>query len=97
MVALDIARVLAKPADEQLGTEIAATSTRDLHSTRRPTSMSSPAAAGPDQVLADGVFASCRIRTSVGRHRASGGFEIDEATRKAINSTKSIKTRRSTP
>lgn len=90
-VALDIARMLAKPADEQLSTEIpdnvyhglAANQATDVHVFARR---------GPAQIKFSPMeFRELSHSPSVDVIVHPEGFEIDEASQQAINSTKSTK------
>lgn len=90
-VALDIARVLAKPADEQLGTEIAGNVYQGL-SLNQATDVHVFARRGPAQIKFSPMeFRELSHSPSVDVIVHPEGFEIDEASQKAINSTKSIK------
>lgn len=90
-VALDIARMLAKPADEQLGTEIAGNVYRGL-ALNRATDIHVFARRGPAQIKFSPMeFRELSHSPSVDVIVHPQGFEIDEASQKAINSTKSIK------
>lgn len=90
-VALDIARVLAKPADEQLGTEIAGNVYQGL-ALNKATDVHVFARRGPAQIKFSPMeFRELSHSPSVDVIVHPEGFEIDEASQKAINSTKSIK------
>lgn len=90
-VALDIARVLAKPADEQLGTEIPGNVYRGL-ALNKATDIHVFARRGPAQIKFSPMeFRELSHSPSVDVIVHPEGFEIDEASQKAINSTKSIK------
>ena len=90
-VALDIARMLAKPADEQLGTEIAGNVYRGL-ALNKATDIHVFARRGPAQIKFSPMeFRELSHSPSVDVIVHPEGFEIDEASQKAINSTKSIK------
>lgn len=90
-VALDIARVLSKPADEQLGTEIAGNVYQGL-SLNQATDVHVFARRGPAQIKFSPMeFRELSHSPSVDVIVHPEGFEIDEASHKAINSTKSIK------
>lgn len=90
-VALDIARMLAKPADEQLGTEIpgnvyqglAANQATDIHVFARR---------GPAQIKFSPMeFRELSHSPSVDVVVHPEGFEIDEASQQAINTSKSTR------
>ncbi|MGV0625960.1 FAD-dependent oxidoreductase [Mycolicibacter minnesotensis] len=90
-VALDIARMLAKPADEQLSTEIpgnvyqglAANLATDIHVFARR---------GPAQIKFSPMeFRELSHSPSVDVLVHPEGFEIDEASQRAINTSKSTK------
>lgn len=90
-VALDIARMLAKPADEQLNTEIAGNVYRGL-SLNRATDVHVFARRGPAQIKFSPMeFRELSHSPSVDFVVHPEGFEIDEASQRAINSTKSVK------
>lgn len=90
-VALDVARVLAKPADEQLGTEIAGNVYQGL-ALNKATDIHVFARRGPAQIKFSPMeFRELSHSPSVDVIVHPEGFEIDEASQKAINSTKSIK------
>lgn len=90
-VALDIARMLAKPADEQLGTEIAGNVYQGL-ALNRATDVHVFARRGPAQIKFSPMeFRELSHSPSVDVIVHPEGFEIDEASQKAINSTKSVK------
>jgi ferredoxin/flavodoxin---NADP+ reductase len=90
-VALDIARMLAKPADEQLSTEISANVYRGL-ALNRATDVHVFARRGPAQIKFSPMeFRELSHSPSVDVIVHPEGFEIDEASQRAINSTKSIK------
>lgn len=90
-VALDIARVLAKPADEQLGTEIAGNVYQGL-ALNKATDIHVFARRGPAQIKFSPMeFRELSHSPSVDVIVHPEGFEIDEASQKAINSTKSTK------
>ncbi len=90
-VALDIARMLAKPADEQLGTEIAGNVYQGL-ALNKATDIHVFARRGPAQIKFSPMeFRELSHSPSVDVIVHPEGFEIDEASQKAINSTKSIK------
>ncbi|MDF2584912.1 MAG: pyridine nucleotide-disulfide oxidoreductase [Mycobacterium sp.] len=90
-VALDIARVLAKPADEQLGTEIAGNVYQGL-ALNKATDVHVFARRGPAQIKFSPMeFRELSHSPSVDVIVHPEGFEIDEASQKSINSTKSIK------
>lgn len=90
-VALDIARMLAKPADEQLGTEIAGNVYQGL-AVNKATDIHVFARRGPAQIKFSPMeFRELSHSPSVDVIVHPEGFEIDEASQKAINSTKSIK------
>ncbi|MDX1873132.1 FAD-dependent oxidoreductase [Mycolicibacterium sp. 120266] len=90
-VALDIARMLAKPADEQLTTEIAGNVYQGL-ALNRATDVHVFARRGPAQIKFSPMeFRELSHSPSVDVIVHPEGFEIDEASQKAINSTKSVK------
>lgn len=90
-VALDIARMLAKPAGEQLGTEIAGNVYQGL-ALNQATDVHVFARRGPAQIKFSPMeFRELSHSPSVDVIVHPEGFEIDEASQKAINSTKSIK------
>jgi ferredoxin--NADP+ reductase len=87
-VALDVARMLAKPADEQLTTEIADTVYRGLKA-NQATDVHVFARRGPAQIK----FTPMELRElshspAVDVIVHPEGFEIDEASQRAINSSK---------
>jgi ferredoxin/flavodoxin---NADP+ reductase len=87
-VALDVARMLAKPADEQLTTEIADNVYRGLKA-NQATDVHVFARRGPAQIK----FTPMELRElshspSVDVIVHPDGFEIDEASQRAINSSK---------
>jgi ferredoxin--NADP+ reductase len=90
-VALDVARMLAKPADEQLTTEIADNVYRGLKA-NQATDVHVFARRGPAQIK----FTPMELRElshspSVDVIVHPEGFEIDEASQRAINSSKSTR------
>ncbi|MEN4474309.1 FAD-dependent oxidoreductase [Mycolicibacterium cosmeticum] len=90
-VALDIARMLAKPADEQLTTEISGNVYQGL-AMNRATDVHVFARRGPAQIKFSPMeFRELSHSPSVDVIVHPEGFEIDEASQKAINSTKSVK------
>lgn len=90
-VALDIARMLAKPADEQLTTEIAGNVYQGL-AMNKATDVHVFARRGPAQIKFSPMeFRELSHSPSVDVIVHPEGFEIDEASQKAINSTKSVK------
>lgn len=90
-VALDIARVLAKPADEQLGTEIPGNVYAGL-ALDQATDVHVFARRGPAQIKFSPMeFRELSHSPSVDVIVHPEGFEIDEASQKAINSTKATK------
>lgn len=90
-VALDIARVLAKPADEQLTTEIAANVFRGL-SLNQATDIHVFARRGPAQIKFTPMeFRELSHSPSVDVIVHPEGFEIDEASQREINSNKSTR------
>jgi ferredoxin--NADP+ reductase len=90
-VALDIARMLAKPADEQLSTEIPGNVYQGLL-LNRATDVHVFARRGPAQIKFSPMeFRELSHSPSVDVIVHPEGFEIDEASQKAINSTKSVK------
>ena len=90
-VALDIARVLAKPADEQLGTEIPGNVYAGL-ALNQATDVHVFARRGPAQIKFSPMeFRELSHSPSVDVIVHPEGFEIDEASQKAINSTKATK------
>ncbi|MBI3214814.1 MAG: FAD-dependent oxidoreductase [Mycobacterium sp.] len=90
-VALDIARVLAKPADEQLSTEIPDNVYRGL-ALNQATDIHVFARRGPAQIKFTPMeFRELSHSPSVDVIVHPEGFEIDEASQAAINSSKSTK------
>jgi ferredoxin/flavodoxin---NADP+ reductase len=90
-VALDVARVLAKPADEQLTTEIPANVYRGL-SLNQATDVHVFARRGPAQIKFTPMeFRELSHSPSVDVIVHPEGFDIDEASQKAINSSKATK------
>ncbi|MCV7225620.1 FAD-dependent oxidoreductase [Mycolicibacterium komossense] len=90
-VALDIARVLAKPADEQLTTEIADNVYRGL-AANQATDVHVFARRGPAQIKFTPLeFRELSHSPSVDVIVHPEGFEIDEASQQAINTSKSTK------
>lgn len=90
-VALDVARMLAKPADEQLGTEIPGNVYRGL-TLNRATDVHVFARRGPAQIK----FTPMELRElahspSVDVIVHPEGFEIDEASQREINTNKSTR------
>lgn len=90
-VAMDVARMLAKPADEQLGTEIADNVHRGL-SANRATDVHVFARRGPAQVK----FTPMELRElshspSVDVLVEPEGFEIDDASQALINKNKGVR------
>ncbi|KQY03882.1 pyridine nucleotide-disulfide oxidoreductase [Mycobacterium sp. Root135] len=90
-VALDIARVLAKPADEQLTTEIPGNVYRGL-ALNRATDVHVFARRGPAQIKFTPMeFRELSHSPSVDVIVHPEGFEIDEASQAAISKSKSTK------
>ena len=90
-VALDVARMLAKPADEQLSTEIAGNVYQGL-SLNQATDVHVFARRGPAQIKFSPMeFRELSHSPSVDVIVHPDGFEIDEASQQAINSSKSTK------
>ncbi|SEA05529.1 MULTISPECIES: FAD-dependent oxidoreductase [unclassified Mycobacterium] len=90
-VALDIARMLAKPADEQLSTEIAGNVYQGL-SLNQATDVHVFARRGPAQIKFSPMeFRELSHSPSVDVIVHPEGFEIDEASQQAINTNKSTK------
>ncbi len=90
-VALDIARMLAKPADEQLSTEIAGNVYHGL-SLNRATDVHVFARRGPAQIKFSPMeFRELSHSPNIDVIVHPEGFEIDESSQRAINSTKSVK------
>ena len=90
-VALDIARMLAKPADEQLSTEIAGNVYQGL-SLNQATDVHVFARRGPAQIKFSPMeFRELSHSPSVDVIVHPEGFEIDAASQEAINSSKSTK------
>lgn len=90
-VALDIARMLAKPADEQLSTEIAGNVYQGL-SLNQATDVHVFARRGPAQIKFSPMeFRELSHSPSVDVVVHPEGFEIDEASQHAINTSKSTK------
>ncbi|WP_067976730.1 FAD-dependent oxidoreductase [Mycolicibacter icosiumassiliensis] len=90
-VALDIARMLAKPADEQLSTEIAGNVYHGL-SLNQATDVHVFARRGPAQIKFSPMeFRELSHSPSIDVIVHPEGFEIDESSQRAINSTKSVK------
>lgn len=90
-VALDIARVLAKPADEQLATEIPGNVYRGL-ALNRATDVHVFARRGPAQIKFTPMeFRELSHSPSIDVVVHPEGFEIDEASQAAIGKSKSTK------
>ena len=90
-VALDIARMLAKPADEQLSTEIAGNVYQGL-SLNQATDVHVFARRGPAQIKFSPMeFRELSHSPGVDVIVHPEGFEIDAASQEAINSSKSTK------
>lgn len=90
-VALDIARMLAKPADEQLGTEIPDNVYRGLLE-NQATDVHVFARRGPAQIKFSPMeFRELSHSPSVDVIVHPEGFEIDEGSQRAINSSKATK------
>lgn len=90
-VALDIARMLAKPADEQLSTEIPGNVYRGL-SLNQATDVHVFARRGPAQIKFTPMeFRELSHSPSVDVIVHPAGFEIDEGSQQAINASKSTR------
>lgn len=90
-VALDIARMLAKPADEQLGTEIPGNVYQGLVA-NQATDVHVFARRGPAQIKFSPMeFRELSHSPSVDVIVHPEGFEIDEASQHAINTSKSTR------
>ncbi|MFV8300101.1 FAD-dependent oxidoreductase [Mycolicibacterium fortuitum] len=90
-VALDIARMLAKPADEQLSTEIPGNVYQGL-AANRATDVHVFARRGPAQIKFSPMeFRELSHSPSVDVIVHPEGFEIDEASQRAINTNKSTR------
>ena len=90
-VALDVARMLAKPADEQLTTEIPGNVYRGL-AMNQATDVHVFARRGPAQIKFSPMeFRELSHSPSVDVIVHPEGFEIDEASQQAINSSKSTR------
>lgn len=90
-VALDVARMLAKPADEQLSTEIPGNVYRGL-AMNQATDVHVFARRGPAQIKFSPMeFRELSHSPSVDVIVHPEGFEIDEASQQAINSSKSTR------
>ncbi|WP_255788440.1 FAD-dependent oxidoreductase, partial [Mycobacteroides abscessus] len=90
-VALDIARMLAKPADEQLSTEIPANVYQGL-ALNQATDVHVFARRGPAQIKFSPMeFRELSHSPSVDVIVHPEGFEIDEGSQQAINSSKATK------
>lgn len=90
-VALDVARMLAKPADEQLSTEIAGNVYQGL-AANAATDVHVFARRGPAQIKFSPMeFRELSHSPSVDVIVHPEGFEIDEASQRAINTSKSTK------
>jgi ferredoxin--NADP+ reductase len=90
-VALDVARMLAKPADEQLTTDIPDNVYRGL-AANQATDVHVFARRGPAQIKFSPMeFRELSHSPSVDVIVHPEGFEIDEGSQQAINKTKSIK------
>jgi ferredoxin/flavodoxin---NADP+ reductase len=90
-VALDIARMLAKPADEQLGTEIPGNVYQGL-AANQATDVHVFARRGPAQIKFSPMeFRELSHSPSVDVIVHPDGFEIDEASQHAINTSKSTR------
>jgi ferredoxin--NADP+ reductase len=90
-VALDIARMLAKPADEQLSTEIPA-NVYDGLALNKATDIHVFARRGPAQIKFSPMeFRELSHSPSVDVIVHPEGFEIDEGSQQAINSSKATK------
>ncbi|MCV7192530.1 FAD-dependent oxidoreductase [Mycolicibacterium brumae] len=90
-VALDVARMLAKPADEQLSTEIPDNVYQGLKA-NQATDVHVFARRGPAQIKFSPMeFRELSHSPSVDVIVHPEGFEIDEGSQEAINKTKSVK------
>lgn len=90
-VALDIARMLAKPADEQLGTEIPGNVYQGL-AANQATDVHVFARRGPAQIKFSPMeFRELSHSPSIDVIVHPEGFEIDEASQHAINTSKSTR------
>lgn len=90
-VALDVARMLAKPADEQLGTEIPGNVYQGL-AANQATDVHVFARRGPAQIKFSPMeFRELSHSPSVDVIVHPEGFEIDEASQHAINKSKSTR------